>query len=255
MDSLDQPGGAPLPRVQRSSLNDDVYEAVREHILTGRLAADARIVEEKLASQLGVSRAPLREAIWQLKADGLIVGSGRSTRVVALSQRDIRELHLVRVTLETSLYQSAALLISDDDVTELQGLIQQMELASQERYWEQIADLDLRFHQMLCEISDLPRLRAVWQEQHVLFRLWLNLVAETREEAAVIAGHHRDLLAAVRSNDPVLIARETSHHVYCTGHALVEERRRWELEHAVLSGDPYGIAADKGAGPADGPLR
>jgi DNA-binding GntR family transcriptional regulator len=233
-----------LPRVQRSALSDDVYGTVRDHILRGRLKPDHRIVEERLAAQLGVSRAPLREAIWQLKADGLIVGSGRSTRVVALSQRDIRELHLLRATLETTLYQSAALVISDDEVAALERVIRKMEMvASSDQSSEKIAQLDLEFHRLLCEVPDLPRVRAVWEDEHILFRLWLNLVAEAHDDPAVIAGHHRTLLAAVTSGDPARIAVETSNHIYGITSALSTERRRWAAEHARLAGDPYGVAA------------
>jgi DNA-binding GntR family transcriptional regulator len=216
---------------------------LRDFILSGRLRQDHRIVEERLASQLGVSRAPLREAIWQLKADGLIVGSGRSTRVVALSQRDIRELHLLRTTLETTLYQSAAVVISDDDVAVLERLIRKMEMvAVSEQRREQLARLDFEFHQTLCQIPDLPRVRGVWEDQHILFRLWLNVVAEAGDDPMTIARHHRTLLDAVASGDPARIAVETSSHIYGITGALSTERRRWAREHATLAGDPYLLA-------------
>lgn len=236
---------SPLPRVQRSALSDNVYAVVREHILRGHLAPDSRVVEEQLSQQLGVSRAPLREAIWQLKADGLIVGQGRSTRVVALSQRDIRELHLLRVTLETTLYQHAAKIITESDTAALERLIRKMELVSaSDRSGEKIAELDFEFHQRLCQIPDLPRVFAIWEDKHVLFRLWLNLVVEAHDDPMTIAQHHRVLLEAVTSGDARRIAAETSHHIYGISKALVTERRRWELEHAEMIGDPYGIAAE-----------
>lgn len=237
-------GDEALPQVQRrSGLSDDVYGTLRDFILGGRLKADHRIVEERLARQLGVSRGPLREAIWQLKADGLIVGSGRSTRVVALSQRDIRELHLLRTTLETTLYQSAATIISDDDVEALERLIRKMEMvsASEDRR-EQIARLDFEFHRTLCGVADLPRVFGVWEDQHVLFRLWLNLVAEAEDDPQTIAEHHRTLLSAVTSGDPATIALETLNHIYGITSALRTERHRWAREHAAMAGDPYSVA-------------
>jgi hypothetical protein len=61
-----------------------------------------------LASRhLGTSRAPLRESLWRLRGAGLVTGSGRDTRTVALTADDIRELHLLRTTLEALLYQNS----------------------------------------------------------------------------------------------------------------------------------------------------
>jgi DNA-binding GntR family transcriptional regulator len=228
--------GSALPRVARSTLNEDVYTIVRTAILDGRLSGGARIVEERLAAQLGVSRAPLREALWQLKADGLIIGSGRQTRVVALSQRDVHELHLMRMTLETVLYQSASALLTEHDVAALEALADRMATEP-----AAIPELDLRFHRILCDISDLGRLRDVWEEQHVLFRLWLNLVAEEHEDPGGLARAHRTLLEAIVSRDPVRIAVETSNHIYRSAHALVDERRRWQAEDCALGGDAYGV--------------
>ncbi|WP_162606302.1 GntR family transcriptional regulator [Jiangella asiatica] len=240
MDNANPMSDDVLPKVQRSALSEDVYSSLREVILRGRLKPDQRIVEERLAAQLGVSRAPLREAIWQLKADGLIVGAGRSTRVVALSQRDIRELHLLRTTLETTLYQSAATVISEKEIEALDRLVRKMEMVTaSEQCHQQIAQLDFEFHQSLCEVPDLPRVRSVWEDQHVLFRLWLNVVAEAEDDPMAIARHHRILLEAVVDGDPSRIAVETARHVYLISDAFHTERRRWIREHAEQAGDPY----------------
>src|SRR3712207_2323559 len=98
-------GSEVLPRLKRSVLSEDICEHLRAFVMKGRLKPGSRIVEERLARQMGTSRAPLREAILKLKGEGLVTGSGRETRVVALSADDIRELHLLRATLETLLFQ------------------------------------------------------------------------------------------------------------------------------------------------------
>lgn len=230
-----------LPRVERSSLSDDIYERLRAFILEGRLEPGSRIVEERLAKQLGTSRAPLREAIWRLKSDGLIIGSGRETRTVALTVDDVREFHLLRTTLETLLYQSAARSISTSETSELEQLVEQMLLAAAEGERERLLELDYEFHQKLARASGLPRAYRVWQDQHVLYRMWLNVVAESGGDAGEIAAHHKVLLEAVKSQEPDAIAREVAKHIYGFGHAFASERRAWAQERALLVGDPTNI--------------
>ena len=231
-----------LPRLKRSVLSTDIYEHLRAFVLAGKLKPGSRLVEERLASQMGTSRAPLREAIWMLKGDGLVTGSGRDTRVVALSADDIRELHMLRATLETLLFQSAARIISTGDIAGLERLLEQMQLAAAEGSREHLSNLDYEFHRRLCRMSGLPRVYRVWQDQHLLFRLWLNVVAEAEDDPATIAAHHVTLLDAVRSRDPAVIARETTNHIYGISSAFSTERSDWAKEHAILVGDPFGIA-------------
>ena len=236
-------GSKALPRLERSGLSKDIYEHLRAFILAGKLKPGSRIVEERLARQMGTSRAPLREAIWMLKGDGFVTGSGRDTRVVALSADDIRELHLLRATLETLLIQSAARIISTGDIAGLEWLLGQMQLAAAEGRRGQLSELDYEFHRRLCRKSELPRVYRVWRDQHLLFRLWLNVVAEAEDDPATIAAHHFTLLDAVRSRDPAVIAREATNHIYGNSSAFATERSDWAKEHAILVGDPFGIAS------------
>ena len=238
-------GSEALPRLKRSVLSEDVCEHLRAFILTGKLKPGSRIIEERLAGQMGTSRAPLREAILMLKGEGLVTGSGRDTRVVALSADDIRELHLLRATLETLLFQSAARIISAGEIAGLERLLGEMQLAAAEGRREQLSDLDYEFHRRLCRISDLPRVYRVWQDQHVLFRLWLNVVAEAEDDPVTIAAHHVTLLDAVKARDPAVIAREVTNHIYGISTAFALERSEWAKEHAILAGDPFGIASQQ----------
>jgi DNA-binding GntR family transcriptional regulator len=238
-------GSEVLPRLKRSVLSTDIYEHLRAFVLAGKLKPGMRIVEERLARQMGTSRAPLREALWMLRSDGLVTGSGRDTRVVALSADDIRELHLLRATLETLLFQSAARVISTGEIAGHERLLGQMQLAAAEGRRGQLSDLDYEFHRRLCRVSDLPRVYRVWRDQHVLFRLWLNVVAEAEDDPATIVAHHVTLLDAVKSRDPAVIARETTNHIYGISSAFATERSEWAKEHAILVGDPFGIASQQ----------
>jgi DNA-binding GntR family transcriptional regulator len=201
--------------------------------MEGRIGPGTRIVEERLARDLGMSRTPLREAIQRLRRDGLIVGVGRETRVIEISPKTIRELHLLRATLETLAYQSAARSIAERDVADLQQLITDMRTAGS----HQMLGLDYEFHRRLCKLSGLDRLYDAWHDQQFLFRLWLNVVGAAHEDAAYLADSHAALLTAVTSGDPHAIALEVTRHVYGVGSPMAGERQLWVEDRAIMLGE------------------
>ncbi len=221
---------------QKTILSAEIYNNLRNGILSGSIEQGTRIVEESLARQLGVSRAPLREALWMLKRDGLLrEESARDTRVISLTEDDIRELHLIRTVLETLAYQHAAPRLDATDIAELGQLVDRMQQAGTAGDSSLMADLDYEFHQRLCRTSGLPRVYRIWDEQHVLFRLWLNVVARAHDgDVDEIIASHRDLLAAIAARDNAAIAKQTRRHVYSVGSALAEKRAQWAGEVSNL---------------------
>jgi DNA-binding GntR family transcriptional regulator len=102
------------------SLRETVVEALRQLIIDGDLAAGERLVEERLAERLGVSRNPIREAIRTLESMGLItVIPRRGAYVADLDLKDIRLMQEVRVTLDRWIVQAAAIRHDENDITEL----------------------------------------------------------------------------------------------------------------------------------------
>lgn len=232
-------GIAALPPIDATgALGESVYEAIRSAILDGSLAPGTRIVEEALARQMHVSRAPLRQALWFLKRDGLIIDeSARTTRVVTLDAESIHELHIIRTLLETVACQRAASRISSSELEAITHILDQMQIAADSDDRHAVAQLDYEFHQALCQASGMPRLVEIWEKQHVLFRLWLNMVGQTLVESDDhIVVTHRAILNAVIEGDPDRIFDHVLAHVYLVGDALRTERRRWAAEQPRVTG-------------------
>ena len=226
------PALPPIEEKEGSSLGESVYETLRAAILDGNLPQGTRIVEETIARQMAVSRAPLREALWLLKKDGLIVDeSARMTRVVTLDAEAIRELHFIRTLLESSACQRAAQRITSDEVSRIERILADMQTAADAEDRAAVARLDYAFHSTLCQASGMPRLVEMWEQQHVLFRLWLNMVGQTLvEDADHIAASHQVIFDAVLAGDPDLIYERVLEHVYLVGSELRTERKRWVRE-------------------------
>ena len=222
-----------LPK-EHKVLSHDIYDSIRDAILDGRLEPGERIVETAIAEQMGVSRAPLREALRQLERDGLLdVETHRETRVVSLGLDDIKELHLIRTVLETLAYQYAAQRLSNKDMAPFEILVENMEKAAQAGDANLLGQYDYEFHELLCKSSGWPRLYRIWSDQHVLLRLWFNVVAKSHDNKMIAtATSHRFLLEAIKANDKNAIARQVYDHIYFSGPTYLKERARWANEAA-----------------------
>ena len=230
---------------RKTVLSREIYETLRSAILGGDLKTGERLVEGTIAKQMNVSRAPIREAIRQLEKDGLvIIEAHRETRVISPRPEDIRELLVTRVVLETILYQFAATRLSDQDLACMDELVLKMEKAASDKDSRELAKWDFEFHDRLCLASGLSRIYRIWYDQHVLLRLWLNVVAETHDsDITRTATSHRTILDAVKAHDPEAIAARVFDHVYRVGPALAPERKIWAAEMARLSQLEFETAA------------
>lgn len=122
------------------------YEVLRDRILNGELPGGTKIVEEKIASDLGFSRTPIRESIRKLEYEGLIVNK----RVVKPTEKDLRNMFQVRILLEGHSAQCAATYLKED---ELQALYECVEIGRNGTN-EEIMRANERFHEIIVGASN-----------------------------------------------------------------------------------------------------
>lgn len=121
------------------------YEMIRDRILNGDMPGGTKIVEEKLAADLGFSRTPIRESLRQLSYEGLIVNK----KVVQPTEKDLRNLFQVRGLLEGFSAKTAATYLPEDDLNELSNCIK----IGRDGTIEEIMDANERFHEIIVQAS------------------------------------------------------------------------------------------------------
>lgn len=196
--------GQVLPPLQRTSLADSTAELIRERIFAGTFSPGSRLVEADLARQLQTSRAPVREALAMLRAEGLAREEpGRGTYVASLNRRDIEEIYEVRAGLESV---AARLIIERDDRSALSCLdraLGEMRRVAATGDRRAFVDADIALHGELCAQSRNGRLLRAWESQIGLLRSLIRLEIENLVETLdpLIEEHDR-LVAEIRSEDP-----------------------------------------------------
>lgn len=113
------------------TLSDRVFEIVRDQIVSGRLPDRAPIRQDALATELGVSKIPLREALARLEQDGLITGQpNRGYFVRPMSQPELDEIFELRLLIEPSAAAKAATDATDDDRAAVQAAFDALDSAA-----------------------------------------------------------------------------------------------------------------------------
>lgn len=151
-------------RIQPEVLKDKVVETLRDAILAGDLRSGERLIEGHLIKQLGVSRAPLRDALWQLEKQGYVrMVPHKGTYVISLSVQEIEEIYDVRAVLEGHAAGLAKQRIRPQDVKELRKFLKARQNALSQGDLPAIFNNDLMFHQYIWTLSGNRKLEKVLQ--------------------------------------------------------------------------------------------
>ncbi|MBL7260330.1 GntR family transcriptional regulator [Paractinoplanes lichenicola] len=195
------------------SLVELAVERVRREILSGRTEPGERLVEEQLTRQLGISRAPLREAMRLLAQQGLVEHiPRRGARVATLSADDVRELYEVRDVLER--HAVAAMPVAPD-LTGLRAALEVMRKATEAGDRLELANAHRRFHTEVVALGGNRQLADLYGS--VLVRIQLYMAVNMRREAEAARAEdgvlrHERLFAAVEEGDTAAVLEALSAH-------------------------------------------
>ncbi|MEU8608238.1 GntR family transcriptional regulator [Actinoplanes sp. NPDC048791] len=199
--------------LESHSLVDLALDRLSREILSGRTDPGERLVEEQLTRRLGISRAPLREALRLLAQQGLVEHiPRRGVRVATLSDDDVRELYEVRDVLER---HAVASIRPGADLSGLRAALEVMSKATDAGDRLAIADAHRRFHVEVVALGGNRQLGTLYES--VLVRLQLYMAVNLRREAEVAepsdgVHRHERLLAAVERGDPESIIAALNGH-------------------------------------------
>jgi DNA-binding GntR family transcriptional regulator len=203
------------PAVKRS-LADDVTDRLRDAILHGGFKPGEPLREEQLAASLDVSRGPVREALVQLEREGLvIVRRHRGATVARLSRADVEEVYSLRLALERLAMRQAVQHATQEDLAAMEGVLDAFRAAFARGPTEQaIADLDVRFHDLIYRAAHHQRLYECWanlRAQIYIFLLSRNVA--NPDFRVVTVQSHQDLFDVLRARDEARAVHEIEVHL------------------------------------------
>ncbi len=198
--------------ISRSVLADQVKDRLLQDILSGRYPAQSRIVETRVARELGTSQAPVREALRGLEALGVIeILPFRGARVRHPSRGELLEAYAVRAELEARGARLGVPRMTDADLTDIEGLLATMEEAADSGDRHEVALADATFHSRLLRLAGNATLERVWRTLEPFSRTYITLVAPGADTHWT-AGLHPAIVEALRTRDPERVVAALREH-------------------------------------------
>jgi DNA-binding GntR family transcriptional regulator len=205
-------------------LRDVVAAELRRLILDGTLAPGERLIEDRLAELLGVSRNPIREAIRVLEAEGFLdVTARRGSFVATLSAKQAADLFDVRLALEPLGARLAAQNASPAHTERMKALLQEAQTAPDEHGLDDLSELHTELHSIIFEMTGNAYLIAIAIPM-VKRGQWLLRQSSPLRNPSAWSEHH-GLIAAIEAGDPDLAEAQARHHVLSVRNDM---RKRFE---------------------------
>lgn len=210
MSSLFSKSDAPLS--SRTSVG--VADIIRREIFAGTLQPEQPLLERDIASELGVSRTPVREALFALQGEGLVeLVPRRNARVRKITDIEIRQIYALRKVLEAHSAASAAEFANPQDILHIEtALVRQKNLPRDCSATEQTA-ADLAFHASIASAARSQILLTVMTQVLSLTATLRSRVKYDAQQSRRALAEHRAVLAAIKARSPEAAREAMSKHI------------------------------------------
>ncbi|QQE73614.1 GntR family transcriptional regulator [Brevibacillus composti] len=213
----------------RSTLLDRVVTRLREAILKREFQPGERLVQEELAEAMGVSRMPIREALRQLEAEGLVtMEPHKGAMVTPVTAEDIEEVYSLRAMLEGMAVSRSLPHLTEEDKRQLHRLVEEMEEATLHEDAELFIEKNGAFHELM-------RKGCRWRRtQMILDSLWNGIPPHT---PGILPGQmqqslaeHKQMLELIEAGEAEKLSQVIKQHILRTGEAFIEHYDRKESQ-------------------------
>jgi DNA-binding GntR family transcriptional regulator len=223
------------PRVSGKSIDrkttvDLVADELRKRIIAGELVEGEPLLQEHLASDLGVSRIPIREALRQLEAEGLVtISSHRGGIVSELSLAEIKELFEARACLETWLLSVAVPEMTSADLHAAETMAKKM-LTGEVAHW---GDLNWKFHEALYMPARRPQTMLMVKRLHHNIDRYLRLQITLTSGWQKAQEEHLNIVDLCRAKDARRAAAALDTHIMAAANELIEKISEWRAKRTA----------------------
>ena len=202
---------------ERMPLRDRVFEQLREDILNGKYIVNEELKEIPIGKELGVSRTPVREALRKLELEGLVtIIPNKGAYVTGISAEDVHDIYVIRSYLEGLCAKWACRNATQDDIDKLDEIICLARFNAERQRYEQMAELDSKFHQQMYSCCGSKILRHILHDfiQYVESVRQQTLSKSERANEAI--NEHEQILEAIKRRDEKEAERISNLHIVNT---------------------------------------
>ncbi len=216
------------------SAQQEAYLYLRDRILSGELAGDARLNPAEIAELLGISRMPVREALRQLDAEGLVImRPNRAALVRRLTAGEVEDLFEIRTALEVLAVRPAVQALTDESLAELVATMERMDRARANPV-EWLSRHD-DFHDAVLALGERRRLRQELVRVRLAIRPYLLMYMKVFDTVEMPGLEHASLIDALASRDVARAENDMREHAANAGAGLIKFLRERESAEKALA--------------------
>jgi DNA-binding GntR family transcriptional regulator len=211
--------------------SDIIYQELKQDIIKGKFKPRERIVISKVAKKFGTSEIPVREAIKHLESDGLIHHTPYVGAVVtSFNFEDVRKIYQVRTVLEGMATGMAAENIGQKEMNSLKKIVSKMEKGIQSGHYESLAQLNVKFHNIIYSASGNAYLNKMISELWSFSTRSRAIFIFVPDRARKAVEEHIDILKALKGEDGILAEKLVHKHNEAALKALQVYLKQNEVE-------------------------
>ena len=196
------------------SLSSRVFHTIREDILNGKYQANEELKEKSIGEEMGVSRTPVREALRQLELEGLVhIIPNKGAFVENVTLKDIKDIYEIRSLLEGLCARWAANNITKEQLEELEETVFLSDFQFTKENWDQMVELDNRFHEIVYEACGSKELTRVLRDYHHYLQRIRKITLEQKTRARASMDEHCKIAEALKARDAAEAERCASIHI------------------------------------------
>ena len=197
-----------------SSLSARVFHAIREDILNGKYQANEELKEKSIGEDLGVCRTPVREALRQLELEGLVrIIPNKGAFVEGITLKDVKDIYEIRALLEGLCARWAAENITQEQIEELDENVFLSDFHFSKENWDQMVELDNRFHELVYEACGSKELTHVLRDYHHYLQRIRKITLEQKTRARASMDEHRRIAEALKARDAKAAEEYAREHI------------------------------------------
>ncbi|BBI33901.1 GntR family transcriptional regulator [Cohnella abietis] len=219
--------------LDKQSLSTDLAEYIKQQILDGRLYPGDRIVETKVAKELGVSQTPVREAIRLLSGEGIItIVPNKGPMVRTFDMKDIYEVYSLRSMLEGLAIRLAVQLATDRQIEALVQHFEEMKKKLEDDAVDSLLQESSYIHQSIVRLSNQSRLSASYDSITFHIALAARIVGRVSTKKKEVE-QHAELIEALVSRNPDYAEKVMRQHIFRSFNEFRElpETKDWSFDN------------------------
>jgi DNA-binding GntR family transcriptional regulator len=197
--------------IRKEKFSNQACEYIRDKIISGEYKEGERLVETKVAKELGISQSPVREALRELEVMGLIeIKPYSGCFVQSVNEKRLQQIYELRAVLESFAAREGISNLTPEALDRMSMILHKMELAAVKGDKTALAKYDVQFHSVIVEASDNSMLGRIWKL--VGAQQWTAMTINLHKDILYFPESHKKLLQLAELHDVEGYCSELDYH-------------------------------------------